>query len=296
MSRIEKALEKAMELRESQKQEIQEVAVAGQGLTTLPAFEAAQTVIDTDLVDRHLVSITDPFSPVAEQYKKLRARILLATRTDSLNTLMVTSSNKGEGKTITAINLAVSLANAYDHTALLVDADLRNPCVSKYLGLKPKYGLTDCLAGKADVSDALIKTGIGKLSVLPAGELPENPAEILSSEKMKMVVKEMKVRYKDRYVIFDSSPVLAAADALSLGNFMDGILLVVQADHTSEKMVSQAVSLIKRYNILGVVLNNMPQVLAASLCPYYNYNYQYGCKSETVKESVGGNGGACETE
>jgi protein-tyrosine kinase len=275
MSRIEKALEKALDLRGLQRPEYREEPVAVQEPAARHRFEVPPTtLLDKKLVDKHIVCITEPNSPVAEQYKRLRARVLMATKEAFHNTIMVTSSNPGEGKSVTALNLAVAIAGAYDHTVLLVDADLRNPSICRYLGLTPKYGLGDCLAGKVDISDAIIKTGIGKLAVLPAGKPSEHSAEALSSEKMKRLVTEMKDRYKDRYIIFDSSPLLVTADPLSLGKYVDGILLVVQADNTSEKTVSQAVALLRDYNILGVVLNNMPQRLATANYPYYNQYYK----------------------
>jgi exopolysaccharide/PEP-CTERM locus tyrosine autokinase len=193
---------------------------------------------------------------------------------------MVTSSDAGEGKTITAINLAAAMANAIDHTVLLVDADLRNPSIHKYLGIKMKYGLSDYLTGKVDLTEVLVRPGIGKLVVLPGGNPPENPAELLSSEKMKNLVKELKYRYKDRYIIFDSVPILVTADSLSLSTYMDGIVFVVQADRTSEKDVAQALALIKGCNILGVVFNNVPQYFAKKPYPY---DYRYGARAYSGK-------------
>lgn len=275
MSRIEEALEKALDLRQSRKPDVRDAAAPAQDPGVQHRFEAPSTgIVDKGQVDQHIVCITEPYSVVAEQYKKLRERVMTATKKGFLNTLMVTSSSPGEGKSITALNLAVAIAGAYDHTVLLVDADLRNPSVCKYLGITPKYGLADCLSGKAELSDAIIKTGIGKLAVLPAGRPSDGAAEVISSEKMKKLVQEMKDRYKDRYIIFDSSPVLVTADPLSLGHYVDGILMVVQADSTAEKTVSQAVSLMRGYNVLGIVLNNMPQRLATANYPYYHNYYR----------------------
>ncbi len=281
MSRIEKALERALELRDSQRGETREGTAVAEAPSAVPKYEPAN-VIDKGLVDKHLVCITDPYSRAAEQYKKLRARVLKATRKDSLNTLMVTSAGIGEGKTITAINLAVAIASSYDHTVLLVDADLRKPSVGGYLGLKPRFGLSDCLAGKADIREAIIRTGIGKLAVLTAGWPTEDSSEMLSSERMKSLVQEMKTRYKDRYVIFDAPPVLATAEPFSIGNFVDGTLLVVQADKTPEKALAKAVSLLGGYRLFGVVLNNMPERLAEALYPYYDHY-----KAQEIREGLG---------
>jgi exopolysaccharide/PEP-CTERM locus tyrosine autokinase len=258
VSRIEKALEKAVQMRETAEKTADAEIISPYQHVSLPKFEVGESIINPASVDRHIVSITDPSSSASEQYKKLRARILKTTAKDFLNTIMVTSSDIGEGKTITAINLAVSMANEIDYTVLLVDSDLKHPSISKYLGIESRYGLSDYLAGKAELSDILIKTGVGKLVLLPAGNPSENAAELLSSERMRNLVKEMKNRYRDRYIIFDSPPILMASDALTLSGYMDGILLVIQAAHTVPKTASRAISLIKGCNILGIVFNNVP--------------------------------------
>ena len=235
-------------------------------------YDVGETVIDKAYVNSHIVCITDPCSLASEQFKKLKARILKeTTKQDFLNTMMVTSADMGEGKSLIATNLAVALSNEHDYTVLLVDADLRNPSVHNYFGIKQKYGLNDYLSGRVKLHDILIKTGIGKLSILPAGNPQENTTELLSSEKTKMLVQELKLRYKDRYIIFDSSPLLVTADALHLGSYMDGIIFVIQEGRTSQKSAIQAISLMKGWNILGVAFNNVPQYLIGS---HYHYYYQ----------------------
>jgi protein-tyrosine kinase len=270
MSRIEKVLEKAAEIRESAQGGAAEKPVTTDPRIPFAGFEIGGPAANPDKSYSHLICLTDPNSLFAEQYKKLRARILKATAKNFLNTIMVTSPGAGEGKTITAINLAISIASEIDYTVLLVDTDLKRPSIHKYLGIETEYGLSDCLTGKAELSDVMIKTGIGKLIFLPAGNATENAAELLSSERMKMLVNEMKQRYKDRYIIFDSSPLLLTSDAIPLSNYIDGVLLVIQASRTTPKDASLAVSQIKGSNILGVVFNNVPKYLAANLYPYYH--------------------------
>lgn len=293
MSRIEKALARAAELRRSQDSGPQPVHAeekitspvaplvkTREALPESPPFEPGDLIIDPDKVEKHLVCIHEPHSAAAEQYRKLRTRIITETAGDFKNTIMVTSAEVGEGKTMTAINLAVALAREIDYTVLLVDADLRNPTVTRYLGIDAEKGLADYLLGTAELPELLIKTGIGKLVVLPAGKTPANPAELLSSERMKTLVDEMKERYRDRYIIFDSSPVLMTADPLALGRYVDGILFVVQADHTLPKSATQALSLLKDFNIFGVVFNNVPPHLSYSLSPSYYRYYGNGKKGQ----------------
>jgi exopolysaccharide/PEP-CTERM locus tyrosine autokinase len=272
MSRIERALEKALKLRKSDTAHSRAAFWPTTYSKCDPSvFEVSEGGIDPAAVDRHIVSITDPYSSAAEEYRKLRARIFQVTEKDFLNTLMVTSGQAGEGKTITAINLAIAIAHELDHTVLLIDADLRKPSIHRYLGLNPQYGLSDYLESRRDLSlsDIMIKTGIGKLVLLPAGSPPEKPAELISSDRMRVLIREIKHRYRDRYIIFDSSPLLMTADALSLCDYMDGIIFVVQAARTPKKAATQALSLIKGYNVLGTVFNDVPKYLAKNLYPYY---------------------------
>jgi protein-tyrosine kinase len=286
MSRIEKVLEKAAEMRGSGRETTASVTVDNDYKVPFSGFEVGVSAVNIDNVDTHIVCVTDPNSVTAEQYKKLRARVLQATAKNFHNTIMVTSADMGEGKTITATNLAVAVANEIDYTVLLVDTDFKHPSVHKYLGFETPQGLSDCLAGKAELSQVMIKTGIGKLVLLPAGSALENATELLSSEKMKKLVNEMKYRYKDRYVIFDSAPILVTADSIPLSSYVDGVLLVIQAARSTPKAVSQAISQIKSSNILGVVFNDIPRYLAKNLYPYY-YHYKSATRPEDHADSGG---------
>ncbi len=264
-----------------------ETAAKSRERDAVHTFVVDKAAIDPAVVDRHVVSITDPFSPAAEQYKRLKARVISATSKDCKNTIMVTSADMSEGKTLTAINLAVTLAKEIDYTVLLVDADLRHPSIPKYLGIEANKGLSNYLKGEAPISDLLVKTGIGKLMFLPAGEVQQDATELLSSEKMRMLVHELKARYKDRYVIFDSSPLLVTADPISLGRSMDSVLLVVQEGRTSQEDVMRALSLTKGWNILGTVFNNVPVVRIKSR---YSYYYRDGNKVEKKISQSGKDG------
>ena len=135
MSRIEQALEKAIQRRAVSAPASEPVSnrESVKDTSPLPTFNIKECLIDPAVVDRHVVCIADPFSASSEQYRKLRARILAVTKKDRQNTIMVSSSDMGEGKSITSINLAVALAQEIDHTVLLVDADLRKPSIHRYL-------------------------------------------------------------------------------------------------------------------------------------------------------------------
>jgi len=221
--------------------------------------------------------LTNPFSHAAEQYKKLRARILRATEQNHHNTIMITSSDMGEGKSLTSINLAVALSSEIDHTVLLVDSDLRNPSIHRYFGIQEPRGLSDYLKGEATLPELLIKTGIGRLVILPGGAPTEKSAELLSSDRMKTLVQEMKTRYDDRYIIFDTSPLLIIADALSLSSCVDDVLFVIQEGRTAQEKVARAISLLKGCSILGVVFNNSQQNISRDIHHYY---YRYGSRAQ----------------
>ena len=166
MSRIEKAMERAAQLRQGTvaQPEVPARPVQQSSIVhTAPSAAEVKNRVSSD--NPLLVTLNDPNSPIAEEYRKMKSILVKMTRgEDFKNTLMVTSSIPGEGKSITALNLAISLAQEYDHTVLLIDADLRRPTVHTYLNMQKKKGLADCLTGEADLSEVIIATGIGKLS------------------------------------------------------------------------------------------------------------------------------------
>jgi exopolysaccharide/PEP-CTERM locus tyrosine autokinase len=197
----------------------------------------------------------NPLSYVSEEYRKLCTRIFSVTEKNEQNIIVVTSSAMGEGKSLTSVNLATVIASKIDHTVLIVDCDLRNPTIHKYFGLNPKVGLVDYLKGTIKLEDALINTGIGRMTFLPAGIPPDNPVELLSSNKMTQLIKDIKSRYKNRYIIIDSTPVLTTAESIAIAAQADGVVFVVRERMVPKKEVKHALSLLKGANLLGVVLN-----------------------------------------
>lgn len=254
MSRIEEALEKAAKMRGSESKP----AAAPLAVATTPVHVYQQPLPNERLKVKNplLVSVTAPQTSVAEEYRKLKSLLVKLTNGDRFkNTLMVTSAFAGEGKSITAINLAISLAQEFDHTVLLVDADLRKPSIHRYFGFEPKLGLTDCLTRGVDVSEALVKSGIGKLSILPYGRKAESPSELFSSSRMKSFIGEIKSRYPDRYVIIDTPPVLLFSETRTIGTLMDGIVFVVKEGAAGLKDVNDALAALDRGRMLGIVYN-----------------------------------------
>jgi protein-tyrosine kinase len=201
-----------------------------------------------------------PGAPEVEYYRLLRTQILQRAKEKGGNTIMVTSSVPGEGKTLTAINLAFTFAKEFNQTALLVDCDLRQQKVHEYLGLQSDKGLIDYLLDDRPVSDLMIWPGIEKLTLISGGRAASGSSELLGSPRMKNLVQDMKSRYPERFVIFDVPPLLSTADALAFTPFVDHILVVVRAGQTSTRDVNKALQLLPKEKVLGLALNGQKVV------------------------------------
>jgi protein-tyrosine kinase len=201
--------------------------------------------------------------PFVDAIKILRTQVMHSLREHDWNVLGVTSPGHGEGKTLTAVNLAVSLAMETTQTVLLVDANLRNPSVHEVFGLDDCPGLADYLLDNQPLEDLLVHPGIGRFVLLPGGRAVSNSTEILTSQKMLALVEELKYRYPARIVIFDLPPLLHTADVLAFSPYTDALLLVVEEGKTTAEEVQRALSLVKNSRpVLGTVLNKAGQLAA----------------------------------
>jgi protein-tyrosine kinase len=199
--------------------------------------------------------------PFVDAFKILRTQVMHRLRENDWNVLGVTSPGHGEGKTLTAVNLAASLAMETSQTVLLVDANLRNPNIHEVFGLIDCPGLADYLLDNQPVEDLLVHPGIGRFVVLPGGRAISNSTEILTSPKMLALVEEFKHRYPARIVIFDLPPLLHTADVLAFSPYTDALLLVVEEGKTTAAEVLRALSLVKNSRpVLGTVLNKAGQM------------------------------------
>ncbi len=196
-------------------------------------------------------------NPVADRFKILRTKVLNRMVEEGKNTLLITSANPGEGKTLTAINLAISISHEMDRTTLLVDSDLRKPSIHSYFGFEVTPGLSDYLKKRAELSDLLISPGIDKLVILPGGKPLTNSAEFLGSPRMEALVREMKERYADRFIIFDSCSLLSYADPLVFSRFIDGILIVVEAEKTTRDELKRTLDILRDRPVIGTLLNKV---------------------------------------
>ncbi|MGB3209070.1 MAG: CpsD/CapB family tyrosine-protein kinase [Desulforhopalus sp.] len=197
----------------------------------------------------------DVFLP--EVFKTLRSRILHPLDGGAPpKTIMVTSAVPKEGKTFITANLGVSLAKGLDQHALLVDCDLRRPTLATMFGLDHGHGLVNYLRDDVPLSELIGKTTVNKLSVLPSGKSPANPAELLSSSRMHALVDELSSRYEDRTIIFDSPPTLVAAESSVLAGQVDAVVLVVRQGKAHLAEIERLVDIIGSDRILGVVFND----------------------------------------
>ncbi len=253
--------------------------------------ESPRSVPDDIVLDTSLVSFFEPSSMVTEQFRRLRTYIFKPGTENPPRTILVTSTLAGEGKSFVAINLAITIATELNSNALLVDCDLRSPSMSRWFGLDGGKGLTDYLTGKADLPELFIKTTVEKLSILGGGTPAENPVELIGSKKMKNLVGELKSRYEDRYIILDSSPLLATTEPNVLNDMVDGILVVIKSGATPRESVQEALKGLDRKKILGVVLNSLEFKTQALIERYFgakHYYYEYHPAKRRLEDGTWG--------
>ncbi|MDR2187961.1 MAG: XrtA-associated tyrosine autokinase [Azonexus sp.] len=195
------------------------------------------------------------------------------------NLIMVTSAMPGEGKSFTAINLAISIAMELDNTVVLVDADVARPSVLNMLGMPPAPGLLDVVSKNSlDITGVLLRTNIEKLSILPSGTQHPRATELLASDAMTRLLDDMARRYDDRIIIFDSPPLLLTTEARELATHMGQIVIVVHAESTTQATVKQAVDTIAACPVKMMVLNQTRQTPSDAYG--YGYGYGYGHEKE----------------
>lgn len=215
-----------------------------------------------------LVTVTKPHSPASEQFRLLKNNILFPEKGNPPKTIMVTSASPHEGKSFVAANLAVSIAQSIDEYVLLMDCDLRSPTIHTFFGYEGNdQGLSDYLANKIPLSSVLKKASVNKLTILTAGQIPSNPSELLSSEQMRRLLHEVKLRYNDRYIIIDTPPPYMTSETNAIARFVDGIILVIRQGKTRTKEVADILDIYGREKVLGVVTNFSKKTVG------YGYGY-----------------------
>ena len=228
---------------------------------------------DPDSEKRPLVALKDPRNPLVESFRTFRTNLNYLNVDDDSNSFIISSAGPNEGKTTTAMNLAVVMADS-GARVVLVDADLRKPSIAKTLGIEGGVGLSDLLAGKASFEDVLQQFGRQYLFVLPAGRIPPNPSELLGSKTMGKVLDMLSEHFD--YVIIDTPPVLAVTDAAILSKKVGGTLMIAAAGKVRKQELSNALEALDTVggNIVGIVVTMVP-TKGPDAYSYSSYSYQY---------------------
>jgi protein-tyrosine kinase len=242
--------------------------------------QSRQIVINMDvLVASGIVSPNAPRSQIADQFRVIKRPLIKnamgkgASVLAHGNLIMITSAMPGEGKTFTAINLAMSIATELDNTVMLVDADVARPSMLRMLGLANGPGLLDLIVDESkDLSSFLLKTNIEKLTILPSGTPHPRATELLASDAMAHLLEDMATRYADRIIVFDSPPLLPTTESRVLATHMGQIVVVVQAGKTLQSEVKQALAAVEACPVKLMLLNKASTIFEGG----YGYGYWYG--------------------
>ena len=257
--------------------------------TAAPEAASHSRCVELDLAKLMLAGFVTPNAarlPIADQFRVIK-RPLIANAMGkrallgfNRNLVMVTSALPGEGKTFSAINLAMSIASELDSTVMLVDADVTKPSVMEVLGLPAGPGLLDLVQDKSlEVSDTLLRTNIDKLTLLPSGTPHQRATELLASDAMAELLSQFARRYADRIVVFDSPPLLLATESRVLASHMGQIVVVVRAEETQQADVLQALATIENCPIKLMLLNQARGEQTVN----YGYGYGYGGDAAYVR-------------
>jgi len=253
MSRIKDALQKARQDRPDL------AAVPADHTESVPVagFPAARVITysETAVVEHKILAHPFVDHDLNERFRLLRTKIVAETQKTDDRTFLITSTQNMEGKTFTAINLAITFAREGDHKVLLVDINVKNPSVLKYLGIDEQPGLLDCMHDNVPLSDMLICPGIDRLLLLPLGCGRLKSAELLRSRKTREVLQEMKRRNPDLYIILDGPALTDGVDAIVLSDFIDQTLFVVEHGVIKQPHLVEAVGHLDKDKILGAVFN-----------------------------------------
>ncbi|NIM96528.1 MAG: polysaccharide biosynthesis tyrosine autokinase [candidate division Zixibacteria bacterium] len=233
-------------------------------------------------IDDRLVAFTDPQSVPAEQFRKIRTVLSEFRIAKGCRSVMITSTLPGEGKTLTACNLGVTITQGLDDKAFLIDCDVRKPGVHHVFGLEGRPGLAEFLSGEKGLSQVVQEVEGLRLKVIPAGRGSDGPAELLSSNKMADFLENLREKCPDHYIILDATPVLSAAETGALARMVDGIILMILAEHTSRDLVKRALKEIGKDKVIGLVAN-----YGRSRAGYYSeqyHGYSYSVRSARTRK------------
>jgi capsular exopolysaccharide synthesis family protein len=243
-------------------------------LASIPSMRSNGTKGDISELQSKLITHHMPRSHISESYRSMRTNLQFASVDGEIKTVVVTSAAPREGKTLTASNLAIAQAQAGRKT-LLIDTDLRRPMIHKLFNMKRENGLSKVLTGEIKLDDAVKKTDIQNLFVITSGPIPPNPSELLASEKMKSVMKELKKGFDK--IVMDSPPLIAVTDPVVIGKEVDGMVFVVRSGRTTREIAEKSKENAEyaKINLLGCVLNDVDVRHIYGSYNYYYYYYYY---------------------
>jgi len=270
MERIKKALEKAQQQRQEaagqQQQPSTDKFATGiaQDTQQIDYSETRKIEVSEELLNNNRIIAGLDDDPRSHIYKILRTKVLQRMQSNNWNVLAVTSPTQGVGKSLTAINLAISIAMDANYSVLLVDLDLRKPSIHDYLGIPAGPGLTDYFSGEKTISELLVYPGIEQMVVLPAGRPVKRSSDLLSTPKMQALANELKQRYPDRIVVVDLPPLLQTDDAMIYLPNVDACVLVVAEGESTEGEINQSMQMINNDKLIGTVLNKSAEVNPAN--------------------------------
>jgi protein-tyrosine kinase len=225
--------------------------------------------LDPTHLERHRVVAYNKGDPVAYSFDKLRTQVLRRMKEKGWRTLAIISPTPGAGKTVVAINLAISIAQHTETSALLVDFDLRRPRVATYLGIPTGKSLNELLSNEASLPEVLVNPGIPRLLILPTDRPIAKSSEVLTSRRVIELLTELRGRYDSRVVIFDLPPILTADDAIAILPHIECSLLVVASGSDSKSEIEESMALMQGANFLGAVLNKADEVVNPYRYSYY---------------------------
>lgn len=265
MERIKLAIERARQQAAAQQDGDVAVAMPAAGHGSVFTHREPDDVLPVDVLpldavhlERNRVVTLDQDNPLRRTFDLLRTQVLQKMQEHGWRTLAVTSPSAQSGKTLVALNLALSIAHHPSRSALLVDFDLRRPQIASCLGLPEGVSLNEVLAGTAAVRSAIVHAGIPRFLVLPTHRRIQGAAEVLASERVGRIIGALRDRYADRIVVLDLPPVTAVDDVIAVLPRVDCVLLVVGSGSSTRREIEESQRHLGRFNLLGVVVNKVP--------------------------------------
>ncbi len=229
--------------------------VSDTSITASHLNERPSPQFNEQAIDRSLIAYRAPDTYEAEQFRILRTNVLFPKSGKPARNIMIASTAPSEGKSFIAANLAISIAQNIDKHVLLIDCDMRKPSIHKLFGFGPVPGLSDYLHQGTPLPSLMLRTIFERLTILPGGPPPPNPAELLSSGRMTDLLREVSQRYSDRFIIIDTPPIQLTAEAQALAKFTDGVILVIRFGISNKELAADVINKIGKDKLIGIVGN-----------------------------------------